>query len=325
MNYDFLYKKKYEIKSGAIEGDYPLINYDILISAFNSSERVNYIIENLPASEKHIFILQEYNFGTTEISHLKSNGDLMIFESSSDDESEILGEYFRENIIPNKNQKILFDLTGFLRPHIVYFLRLCKAFDVKKIDFLYSEPNNYKKKENTQFSMNFQYVRDIKGCSGSHSHNTSNDFLILGSGYDYSLVLKIAKEKKQTRKVQILGFPSLQADMFQQNILKAYQTEEEIYPNIELDSKDIILAPANDPFVTASLLSKFIQRVNNEKKITNLYLCPLSTKAQTLGIALFFVQECIGSYASVIFPFCSGYEKETSEGISKFWIYSVEL
>ncbi|MCQ9635063.1 hypothetical protein MP477_08870 [Chryseobacterium sp. WG23] len=323
MNYEFFYKKKYEIISDKIDNDHLLTNYDILISAYNSSTRVNFVMENITALEKHIFILSEYNFSQDEVDHL--NGKYQIFDIKETDEADVLGQYFLEFILPNKGKKIIFDLTGFLRPHIVYFLRLCKQFDVLKIDFLYSEPNNYKKKENTQFSMDFQYVRDIKGCSGSHNHDTSNDFLIIGSGYDYSLVMNIAKEKKQTKKVQILGFPSLQADMFQQNILKAYQTEEEIYPSIELDSKEIILAPANDPFITASLLSKFIKKSNSDNLITNLYLCPLSTKAQTLGIALFFVSECINSNVSVIFPFCNGYEKETSEGISRFWIYSVEL
>jgi hypothetical protein len=324
MEYEFLYKKKYEIKNNFISNKFTLPSYDILISAYNASERVNFIIKEIEAKEKHIFILQEYGFSNSETDKLDK--ELKIFNYSHiSDEAQILNDYFNENILSRKGEKILFDITGFLRPHIIYFLRLCQANDINEIDFLYSEPKNYKKKEETQFSVNFEYVRDIKGCSGSHNSDTSNDYLILGSGFDYDLILRVAKEKKQTKKIQILGFPSLQADMFQQNLLKASLAEEEINLKLELDSKDVILAPANDPFVTASLLSKTLSKINRHKPITNLYLSPLSSKAQTLGIALYYVKECLFKPVSIIFPFCKGYEKETSQGISRFWIYTIEL
>lgn len=322
MEYEYFYKKGYEVRKNIVSTKHSLPDYDILISAYNKSERVNFILNRINADEKHIFILQEYGFSHDDISILDSSFKIFDFSEISD-ESEILNNYFIDNILPKKNKKILIDITGFLRPHIVYMLRLCQAHNIKIIDFLYSEPNNYIEKEETQFSKNFQAVREIKGCSGSHNHDTSNDYLIVGAGYDYDLILKVAKEKKQTEKVQILGFPSLQADMFQQNILKAYKAEEEI--QLELDSNNVILAPANDPFVTASQLSKFVLKVSKYKPITNLYLSPLSSKAQTLGIALFYVSECLDTSTSIIFPFCSGYEKETSQGISKFWIYTVEL
>jgi hypothetical protein len=323
MEYEYLYKRRFDIKDSLIWNKSSLIKYDIFISAYNSSYRVNYLIDNIEANEKHIFILPEYNFGSEELENLEDKFNL--FKFSTFDESEIFLEYFRNHIIPNIDKNIIFDITGFLRHHIVYFIRLCKQIGIKKVDFLYSEPIAYKNKENTKFSRDFQYVRDIKGCGGSHSVDVSNDYLIIGSGYDYNMVLNIAKEKKKTKKVQILGFPSLQADMFQQNVLKAYQAEEEIYPKIELDSKDVILAPANDPFVTASLLSKFVNKVEQLSPITNLYLCPLSTKSQTLGIALYYISECLHKSVSIIFPFCKGYEKETSEGISRFWLYTIEF
>ena len=150
----------------------------------------------------------------------------------------------------------------------------------------------------------------------------NNDILFLGSGYDYQRMIVVAKEKKEAKKIQLLGFPSLQADMFQQNILKAYKAEEDAFSGeFDLDSNNIILSPASDPFVTAQYLSDYIKG----KEFTNLYLCPLSTKAQTLGMAIFFINECLDRPASVIFPFCKKYSRETSKGISKIWIYTVEL
>lgn len=323
MEYENFYKKRYDIRNGFISNKVSIKKYDIFISAYNSSDRVKFTLKNIDAEKKHVFILPEYDFDPNEI--ISVENEYTTFKFAVFDEAEIFLDYFRTNILPNSKKTILFDITGFLRPHIVYFLRLCKEFNMEAIDFLYSEPVSYKKKENTNFSKDFKNVREIKGCAGSHQINISNDYLIIGSGYDYNMVLNIAKEKKKTKKVQILGFPSLQADMFQQNILKAYQAEEEIYPNLELDSKDVILAPANDPFVTASLISEFIKKIDKIEPITNLYLCPLSTKSQTLGIALFYVFECLNNNTSIIFPFCEGYEKETSEGISRFWLYTIEF
>jgi hypothetical protein len=136
-------------------------------------------------------------------------------------------------------------------------------------------------------------------------------------------MIAIAKEKKEAKKIQVLGFPSLQADMFQQNILKSCKAEEDAFSGeFDMDSENIILSPANDPFVTANLLSEYLKK---NTLFTNLYLCPLSTRAQTLGMALFYVVECLDLPASIIFPFCKGYSRETSKGLSKIWVYTVEI
>ena len=166
-------------------------------------------------------------------------------------------------------------------------------------------------------------IREIKGCLGSHNPETNQDLLFLGSGYDFNRMIAIAKEKKEAKKIQLLGFPSLQADMFQQNIIKSCKAEEDAFSGeFDLESENVILAPANDPFVTAKLLSEYLKK---NKSFTNLYLCPLSTKAQTLGMALFYIVECLNLPASIIFPFCKGYSRETSKGVSKIWIYTVEF
>jgi hypothetical protein len=214
------------------------------------------------------------------------------------------------------------DITGMLRPYIVYLVRLLHAKKITKIDFVYSEPYEYLNKEDTEFSLDYSRIREIKGCLGSHNPETNNDILFLGSGYDYDKMIVIAKEKKEAKKIQVLGFPSLQADMFQQNILKSYKAEEDAFSGeFDLDSDNIILAPANDPFITAQLISEHLRG----EKYTNIYLCPLSTKAQTLGMALFYIHECLNLPASIIFPFSKSYSRETTKGISNIWIYNVEF
>lgn len=323
MNYSFLYKKKFEDTT-------PLnisskLNYDLLISAYNESERVNHIFNHVNAAEKHWLIFPEYQFEEIEIVHLA--GTRFDFSSNrTADEDEIIMDYFEKNEDLILNGNIAIDITGMLRPYIVFLIRLLKERKAKKVDFIYSEPKNYKKKEATSFSLDYLNIREIKGCGGSHNPETNNDLLIMGSGYDFYRVTRVANEKKEAKKVQIIGFPSLQADMFQQNILNSYRAEEEASSGkFDLESDDFILAPANDPFITAQKISDFVRRTESKQELTNLYICPLSTKAQTLGMALFYAFECLEKPTSVIFPFCEKYSRQTSQGISRIWVYSVDF
>jgi len=323
MNYSFLYKKKIEdVSSQNIEAN---LVYDLLISAYNESHRVKHTFRNVNANEKHWLIFPEYNYEEIEIVGLE--GEIFNFSDSNNaDEDEIILDYFEQNELLISNGRIAIDITGMLRPYIVYLVRLLKEKNINKIDFIYSEPKSYKKKEETEFSFDYISIREIKGCLGSPNPETNNDYLILGAGYDYHRITRIAKEKKEARKIQVLGFPSLQADMFQQNILKSYKAEEDASTGeFDLDSKNFILAPANDPFITAQLISDFVKEVEARSPITNLYICPLATKAQTLGMALYYTIECLDKPSSIIFPFCKKYSRETSDGISRIWVYTVEF
>lgn len=322
MNYSFFYKYKYEdVSSDSISNN---LKYDLLISAYNESERVKHVFESIDSKEKHWLIFPEYDYENIEITELKEK--VFNYSERTDDEDDIILDYFNENEKLFQNSKICIDITGMLRPYIIFMVRLFKEKGLKKIDFIYSEPQNYKKKEETEFSLTHLNVREIKGCLGSHNPETFNDVLILGSGYDYHRIKIIAKEKKETRKIQVLGFPSLQADMFQQNILKSYKAEDDASSGeFDLDSNDVILAPANDPFRTAQAISDFVKKEEAKKQITNLYICPLSTKAQALGMALYYTFECISKPSSIIFPFCKKYSRKTSLGISKLWVYTVEF
>jgi hypothetical protein len=182
-------------------------------------------------------------------------------------------------------------------------------------------------KEETNFTSNFTGVNQISECEGIHNLETQNDILIIGSGYDDKRISDVAKSKAEAKKVQLFGFPSLQPDMFQQNIISAYRADEESMTvgDSFVHSNSTMYAPANDTFVTAQILSDFIKKETRNKEIGNLYLCPLSTKAQTLGFALYYITECLYKPVSMIFPYCGSYERETTVGISKVWIYTLEF
>lgn len=320
MDYTIFYKKKYENHLKISERD-----YDLFISAYNKSERVNEVYKKISASEKHWVILPEYNFESMEFPAVDS-GELLFSYTAIGDEASVVREYFEENSEKIKGQNICIDITGFLRPHLMFLVRYLGLMKVGKVDFLYSDPDSYKDREDTTFTSDYIKVRQVIGCEGNHTPETSNDLMIIGAGYDAQRITDVARNKASARKIQLLGFPSLRADMYQENILNAYKAEEEAGMGKEdsfNDPSTTILAPANDPFVTAQLLSDFVKKEKKRDEISNLYLCPLSTKAQTLGFSLFYISECIDKAVSMIFPFCHNYERETSSGISKVWIYTL--
>jgi hypothetical protein len=145
--------------------------------------------------------------------------------------------------------------------------------------------------------------------------------LTIGAGYEDKLIKEVADDKEMARKIVLLGFPSLSADMYQQNALRA-QLASDALGDIGSTRN---FAPANDPFVTATVLSTIRSREDSVSRITNLYLSPVATKAQALGFVLFYLSECQNQSVSIIFPFNSRYARDSSEGTSTVWLYTIEL
>lgn len=77
--------------------------------------------------------------------------------------------------------------------------------------------------------------------------------------------------------------------MYQENIINL----EKSNGYLGLDpTDDLLYAPANNPFITAHIVSKYIKNYRQENNnISNIYLSPLATKAQTIGLTLFYLFE----------------------------------
>lgn len=319
IDHSILYKEKYtDINTFASEN-----SWDLFISAFNDSERVKSVFEKVRAKNKHWIILPDYAYEKEDYPE-----DSRVFDfSPQDSESDMIVDYF--NTIEKEKIEInnlCLDITGFMRPQLIFIIRYLYDKKVKKFDAIYTDPISYVKKEKTTFTRDAVYsVRQIEGCEGNHNPDTSNDLLVIGSGYDNKLITSVSEDKEHAKKIQIFGFPSLQPDMFQENILRAYKAEESLGGKQFIEEHSSFYAPANDPFMTSKLLQQCINKENKFKNITNLYLSPLSTKAQTLGFALYYVCERINTATSIIFPFCTQYTRETSKGILKIWKYTIEF
>lgn len=304
IDYTICYKKQLPIDQAWTDH-----RWDFFVSAYTEGERILRVFDRVEAGVKEWVVFPEYGFKSENV---PKNS----FQDAAKGEAEFIRKYI-DNLIPRiKGGTLCIDITGFIRPHLMVLVQLLFSKGVNKFDVLYSEPVSYIKKELTTFSSGRDgSVRQVHGFEGAHSADTTNDLMIVGSGYDTDLIARVAAHKETARRVQLFGLPSLRADMYQENVLKAAKVE---------DMLESFFAPANDPFVTADKLREIVQSIGRTKRITNLYLAPLASKVQVLGFALFFLFEKHRIPTSILYPFTESYSKETSVGLSRAWKYTVE-
>jgi hypothetical protein len=310
-DYTICYKEKIENNS------LTKMNYDYFISAHNLSYRVKKIFNTIGAKNKHRLIFNEYKFKHSEI----SQDEFDIHFPEVNNEVEFFRKYLEEFKFKN-NSKICIDITGFIRPYMIVFINfLLKKFKIDKFDIIYSEPFQYKDKSDTKFSSLVKEVIIIPGCSSEDIKiNENNDILIIASGYDDKLIDNVVSYKKNCKKIyNIIGFPSLSPDMYQENILRLQK--------VDWGGKDkepyIKFAPANDPFVTAQTLKEILKK--EKQKEQNIYISPLSSKPQVLGFLLFYLWEGSKYNVNIIYPYSENYKKETSVGMGNIYKYSIIL
>ena len=316
IDYTIFYKKELPF----ITADWPKeLNWDIFISAYTDSERVQRVFEKANASLKHWLLFPEYRYAQNEFPSEFS------IPLEGDSEATIMQAYLENNKIELCEGRICIDTTGFIRPYLIFLLRWLISNKIYKFDALYSEPSHYTLREKTQFSDEIvTQVRQVQGYEGIHITETVNDLLIIGSGYDHEPIAQIAESKDHAKKIQVFGLPSLRPDMYQENVLRAQKATEAVGVGSG-DESPSYFAPAYDPFVTANVLHNIVAWQEAHNKITNLYLCPLSTKPQVLGFALYYLMERANTATSIIYPFSKTYSRETSKGIARVWHYTVEL
>lgn len=310
MDYTIYYKSSHESINDV---DFPI--YDQFFSGFDACERTKEIYNNVRADKKIWLIFPQYK----KIEEHEYNG-YDIYSNEHFEEDKYF-DGFIEFYKINKKTKICIDITGILRPHLIYLIKLLYFAEIKKIDFLYSEPLKYQNAENTNFTGITENVADIKWCSSEMSNpNTRNDILIIASGYDDQLIQKVKQEYVRIKnKYFLIGFPSLQLDMYQESILKTNKIRENSDNEM---SHRIEYAPAADPFVTAQAIHNIIEKNGD---YTNIYLSPISTKPHTLGIALYYLFNFKTKPISIVFPYSKKYNSKTAIGQKRIWKYTFEL
>ncbi len=310
MDYTIFYKTVIADASDWIA----LPEYDLYISSYDCSERVSHNFNNIKAKNKHWFVTPHHK---TE-NNLPKGGTAFSYNLFNED--DFILEYFNNNPI-DINDSVCIDITGFIRPFIIFLFRYLQSIGVKTVDCIYAEPLQYLRSEETEFSGFVDIVKTVPGCAATDLLPSSDsDVLILAVGYDEKLISAVADNKKHCNlKYKIFGFPSLQPDMYQESVLQVHNARE----SLGTDSLTLF-SPAFDPFVTAQILKDTIDNYLSKQK-ANFYLSPLSTKPQVLGFILYYLYEGINLPVNIIFPYSNHYSINTCKGVKKTWKYTVEL
>jgi hypothetical protein len=315
FDYTILYKDSFESVAGLASGQ----QWDVFISAFNMTERVQTVYDAIDSREKYWIVHREYGFTATEI---PINGRVYSAPDLTREDDFMID--FLGGLPDLQGVTLCVDISGFMRPHLMFLLLLLSKRGITAFDVLYSEPAQYALRELTEFARgDVTDVRPVAGFEGNHQPSLSHDedVLIIGVGYEHDLIRHVANSKNNARKLQLVGFPPLQADFYQENRLNAHRAAEAVSA---VNENNPIFAPANDPFVTAKVLQ---EEVENQRRrgAKNVYLCPISSRPQALGFALYYLFEGQNQAVSLLYPFASRYAPGAAAGISRVWRYRIEF
>lgn len=306
--------------------------YDLFISAYNKEEMVRDVFEQINAKEKIWLLFPDYNLDKKDIAY-DQDYIFSLKQEMTDTRLEMnfINKFINEYdlIEQYKGKKIAIDITGFVKPYMFYLILVLKN-SFNKFDIIYTEPNIYLNHEDTKFSNDSAtFTRSINGYD-TKSEQNKDDLLIINAGYDYTLVSRIAENKKSIKNNKILiGFPSLQPIMYQENILNFKKIADEL--DIHASEFNPLFAPANDPFETANVVDKYVEEyIITHPNISTIYLAPLATKAQALGIQLFAIYEkekyeLEGIDIKIIYPFTNGYAKDSGKNLFRINKYTLEF
>lgn len=292
-------------------------HFDIFVSAYNSSDRVGIVFNEVRSTEKVWFVHPEYQYAQVE----QPTGYPVVGPVERDEVLQVDSMLAQLGAIGDRS--LCIDITGFMRNVVALLIPKLAYSGVRAFTALYSEPVSYAKQEATLFSTTTSgVVRPVRGMYGSPG--AGQDHLLLAVGYDHQLISEVASYKDSVTTHPLFAFPSLSADMYQQSALRAEKSGEIVLRPEWVSNR--LFAPANDPFSTAAVVSDLVRSIDARGPDQNIYLAPLSTKAQTLGMGLYWhLEGRLRGRCSVLLPECLTYSRETSTGLKRLWRYEVEL
>jgi hypothetical protein len=313
VDYSIFYRRSVRIDRLAKE----LGPYDVFISAFNSSDRVRVPFESIDAKQKVWLVHPEYQY--LQIEH--PTGHTVVAPPMSDEIGQTAALLASVRNIATAS--ICIDITGFMRNTLAFLIPKLEHLGVKSFTAIYSEPVSYSRQEATQFATTTSdVVRPVRGMYGSPGNGQNH--LLMAVGYDHQLISQVFSYKDGVVTHPLFAFPSLSADMYQQSALRAEKSGEIVLKEDWVSNR--FFAPANDPFSTAAMVSERIRHIDRKGPGENVFLSPLSTKAQVLGMSLYWLMEGrTRGRCTMLLPECLTYSRETSTGIKRLWAYVVEL
>lgn len=294
--------------------DVASLQYDIFISVYDECDRTKETFNKVCSRKKYWLVIPQYN---------QSEGERpdTYLSSSFLDESDFIMEVV-EKIEIEEGKRICIDSTGFIIPHLLYLIQYLKRKGITAFDILYSEPRQYEKGEATEFTKRVGHTRPIVGYSAISKDVEGEDTLIIFVGFNDEMVSNVAREKSKSKhKYLFTGFPSLQADMYQQNLIQLNKSVETIGESHVHYCK----APAYDPFVTAKKLQDIIDiRLRKHDLVNYIHIAPLSTKPMAIAAAIVYLNNP-DAPIDIIYPSAEEYKSHHSIGIKRTWKYTLEF
>ncbi len=294
--------------------DISTLQYDVFISAFDGCDRTKVTFKRVNAVNKYWLVIPQYKQAAEGLPKK------YLFSSFTEESEFILDIVGKVDISGEK--KICVDSTGFIIPHLLYLVQYLKRRGIVALDILYSEPQQYEKGESTQFAKRVGYTRPVMGYSTIARDVEGEDTLIIFAGFNDEMVSNVAREKSKSKhKYLFTGFPSLQADMYQQNLIqlnKSIETIGEMHVHF-------CKTPAYDPFVTAKKLQDIIdKRIKKSEPVNYIHIAPLSTKPMAIAAALVYFNN--PDYPiDIIYAPAEEYKSHHSIGIKRTWRYTMEF
>lgn len=291
---------------------------DIFVSAFTRNERVQSVFREIRATRKVWLIHPEYRFTAIEL----PTGDELVAPTATHEFHQIAA--LMATLGDLTGLAVCIDATGLMRHALVFLMATLQHHGVRAVTVLYSEPDSYLKQEATHFTLGSAgVVRPVAGMAGSNV-SSGKDHVIVAVGYDHLAVGEVLNTKDSATVHPIFGFPSLSADMYQQSALRAARSGDKALEHQWVTNRRF--APASDPFATAEVVREIVNGIDRVGVAANIYLTPLSTKAQALGFALYWLWEGRNRDAvTLLLPECLEYAPDTSVGLRRVWQFEVEL
>ena len=293
-------------------------SWDLFISAYNNSQRVQTVFPHVPAKRRSWWVIPEYGYGPEDLSDLDNPVVLTRGSEAQVVKAGLAGSGFD----PGVDKRLCIDITGLMRPHILFLMAHLQDIGVTQFDLLYTEPAQYSRRAETRFSIGEDVrVVSVEGYVGAHDSDTTGDLLVIGIGYDHHLISHAIQAKENARVVELHSFPSLSADMYHESILRLDRVSSER----SRVGDEVQYSSANDPFVVAASLALAVRTAGTRRHVANIYLSPLATKPQAVGFGLHYLKRMRGTPTSIIYPLSPNYDKETSTGVGRSWVYPVHL
>lgn len=309
MRYSYLYKHELNIADSS--------TYDVFLSGYDGCERTLEVYSKIKATHKFWLV-----FPQCQCEEYPSSGETILTSAEMDESGYILDVFLQINQFLEENVKLCIDCSGVLIPHMMYLLMHLQLNKIRKFDLIYTAPLYYHQDENTIFSEIIEAPCCISGYEMNCKVNAP-EYLIMFAGFNEELIQSVALSKESAKEKHIIiGFPPIEADMYQQNIVQLHKSREIIGERGIFYHK----VSAYDPLVSAERLENIVKEIEKRhgRDVGAINIAPLSTKVSAIASALVFMYNPTSSIR-VIYPPTKKYYSKQAIGVGRSFVYTIEL